>query len=154
MNIESLADYIAEFRIRVIDSGFKRDVQDFLQSLPNNQSNVIALREMADKLREGLEKIYGSDLPEALNRLFPTPKIRPFTEKNRLEEVSALASNKTIAQADFFTKLHQIVQLIQTELAQNEAEIVKIEGFIASYVEKDVKALSDARHALVWSDPG
>jgi hypothetical protein len=39
-------------------------------------------------------------------------------------------------------------------LAQNEAEIVKIEGFIASYVEKDVKALSDARHALVWSDPG
>ncbi len=149
MNIESLTDYIAEFRIRVIDSGFKRDVQDFLQSLPNSQSNIIALREIAEKLRDGLENIYGSDLPEALNRLFPTPKIRPFTEKDRLEEVSALASNKTIAQADFFAKLHQIVQQIQTELQQNEAEIAKIEGFIVSYVEKDVKALSDARHALV-----
>jgi hypothetical protein len=149
MNIESLADYISEFRIRVIDSGFKRDVQDFLQSLPNNQGNIIALREMAEKLCEGLAKIYTSDLPEALNRLFPTAKPRPFTEKNRLDEVAALASNKTIPQAEFFQKLNEIVQQIQAELQQNEAEIKKIELFISSYVEKDVKALSDAGYALV-----
>jgi hypothetical protein len=101
MNIESLADYISEFRIRVVDSGFKRDIQDFTQSLQGNQGNIIALREIAEKLRQGLDKIYSSDLPDALNKLFPTAKLRPFTEKNRLEEVTALVANKTIAQADF-----------------------------------------------------
>jgi len=149
MNIETLADYIAEFRIRVIDSGFKRDVTDFVQSVPPNQSNIIALREIAVKLRDGLEKIHGSDLPDALNKLFPTQKVRPFTEKNYLGDVTSLVGNKTIAQADFFTKLHALVQQIQAELQQNEAEIVKIEAFITSYVEKDVKQLSDTKHALV-----
>ena len=149
MNIESLADYMSEFRIRVVDSGFKRDVQDFVQSIPPNQSNIIALREIAVKLRDGLEKIQGSDLPDALNRLFPTQRIRPFTEKNYLNEVVNLHGNKTIAQSDFFSKLHTIVQQIHTELQQNEAEIVKIETFISSYVEKDVKQLSDDSHALI-----
>lgn len=149
MNIESLADCISEFRIRVIESGFKRDVHDFVQSLPSNQGNIITLRQIAVKLSEGLDKIYGSDLPDALNKLFPTQKVRPFTEKNRFEEVTALVGNRTIAQAEFFTKLFEIVQQIQSELQKNETEITKIEAFIVSYVEKDVKELSDTRHALV-----
>jgi hypothetical protein len=123
MNIETLAECISEFRIRVVDSGFKRDVQDYVQSLPQNGNNIIALREIAGKLRNGLQVIYGSDLPESLKRLFPTSRIRPFTEKDLLAEVTALIDNKTITLADFHSKLTVMVQQLQTDLQQNEAEI-------------------------------
>jgi hypothetical protein len=149
MNIETLAEYIEEFQIDIIASGFKRDVQDYVSSLPSNQANIVALREIAEKLREALKCIYASDLPDALDNLLPTKKARPFTEKNYLDEVQDLLRNKTIPQSDLFNKLHQIVQQLQTDLQQNEAEINRIKTFISSYVKEDSQKLTSAGHALI-----
>jgi len=77
VNIETLADHIEEFKAQVIASGFKRDVQDYVESLPNNQSNAVILREIASKTLNHLERIYASDLPEALSHLLPREKVKP-----------------------------------------------------------------------------
>src|SRR5882672_3648106 len=142
MNIETLAEYIAEFHRQVVDSGFRRDIEDYNASLPNNQSNIMMLRQMAEKLRAELQKLYSNELPAFLDKIFPTKQIRPFTEKNRLEELEAILDNKTIPQNEFFSKLHALVQPLFADVQTNEREISKIEAFLNAYVAKDVKQLT------------
>ena len=50
MNIALLQDYIDAFEREVIDSGFKRDLDDYASSLPASQSNIVALRDIAEKV--------------------------------------------------------------------------------------------------------
>ncbi|HEV2694544.1 MAG TPA: hypothetical protein VG347_16745 [Verrucomicrobiae bacterium] len=149
MNIQTIAEYIAEFNFRVVESGFLRDVTDFHDSLPNNQGNIIALRDIAEKLYAELKAIETSDLPEALLKLFPTSKIRPFTEKNRAAEVKALIENKTIPQNDFFNSLFDILTKLQTELQKNVVEIERINGFIGIYAQKEKEVLATGNKALI-----
>ena len=65
MNINTLKDYIDQFNAEIVESGFKRDLQDYVNSLPNNQNNIVVLREVANKILDKLNEIYNSDLPES-----------------------------------------------------------------------------------------
>ena len=61
MNIEVLQDNINTFTHEVVDSGFKRDLDDYQSSLPASQNNIVALREMAGKVQSVLDRLYDSD---------------------------------------------------------------------------------------------
>lgn len=149
MNIETIAENIALFRNLVIESGFKRDLRDYLDSLPNNQGNIIVLREVAGTLRNSLEKLYLSDLPDALKQLLVTKKVRPFTEKPFLANIEALLADKAIPQDKFFARLYEIVQSLHTELEGNEQELVKIEGFIKPFISSQIEKHTSEKKATI-----
>jgi hypothetical protein len=46
MNIEILHDHINEFKHEIIDSGFKRDIDDYTSSLPSVKNNIVSPRVM------------------------------------------------------------------------------------------------------------
>jgi len=50
MNINTLNDIIVQFETEIVNSGFKRYLQDYVNSLPNNQNNIVSLREIANKV--------------------------------------------------------------------------------------------------------
>lgn len=80
MNIQTLNECIQSYRELVVESGFKRDLDDYSSSLSSAQGNVLALREMAESIRNRLAIIYSSDLPQQLLLLLPKDEPRPFTE--------------------------------------------------------------------------
>ncbi len=59
MNIETLLEKINLFDQMVIESGFARDVEEYLTTIaqPGVQGNLVALKGIADDLIESLEKI-------------------------------------------------------------------------------------------------
>lgn len=148
MNINTLNDYIEQFETEIIESGFKRDIQDYIGSLPNNQNNIVSLREIAKNILEVLNKIYKSDLSENLEKLLPD-KIKPFTKTNFYEDLQNLINNKEIEQNIFFQKLSQIIAQLNKLIQVNIAEIEKIKQFIKPYISSQDKVLSADEKAIV-----
>ena len=80
MNINTLNEFIEDFRHQVVESGFKRDVTDYVSSLPSLEENIVSLRATATSVLGVLSSIHASDLPSALVQLFPSKKPIPFTK--------------------------------------------------------------------------
>ncbi len=148
MNISTLKDYIDQFKSEIIDSGFKRDLQDYVGSLPNNQNNIVILREVANKISAKLDEIYSSDLPENLEMLL-VEKVKPFTKTPYNENFKQLINDKEINQQNFFQKLNQLVTQLNNEIQQNIAEINKIEKFIEPYLETQEETLTAEERAII-----
>ena len=148
MNINTLKDYIDQFNSEIIDSGFKRDLQDYVGSLPNNQNNIVVLREVANKILAKLDEIYNSDLPENLKMLL-VEDIKPFTDTHFNEQFQELISDKEIDQAQFFQKLNKLVTQLNNTIQQNIAAVNIIEEFITPYLETQEDILTVEEKAII-----
>lgn len=143
MNIETLQEYINDFNNEIIDSGFKRDLGDYIASLPASQSNIVTLREISNKVLTQITKLYSGDLPNELDKLLPKGQIRPFTEVPFDEKLNDLIKNKEITQQEFFNQLTQTLTEIQNRIQQNITEINKIEEFLNPYSGSEIKRISE-----------
>ena len=133
----------------VVNSGFKRDLADYISSLPASQDSILALREIAGKLLSWLDRIYAGDLPDALAALLPNSELRPFTQFRTIKRFERLIADTEIPQDQFFARLRSELTTLQTEVDANAQEIAKIEAFISPYVTVDVSKLSDEESAIV-----
>ena len=149
MNIETINDYLTGFREQVVESGFLRDVNDFSTSGPNNQNNIVGLREIARNVFLHLERIHESDLPEALTRLFPTQVPVPFTAKGYFEKLKDLLDDKAVQQNAFFGSLQSILSSLQVDLTSNNEEVERIKKFIKPYTLDQQRTLSTEEKAIV-----
>lgn len=149
MNIEILKEHINAFTREMVDSGFKRDLSDYISSLPAAQNNIVALRDIAGKVLSTLDNIYTGDLPDGLNILLPKEQIRPFTEFPHDTKLRELVENTEIQQPDFFNQLTQFLNQLHKQLNQNITEINNIEQFIAPYIAEDVKRISENHFAII-----
>lgn len=148
MNINTLNDIIGQFETEIVNSGFKRDLQDYVSSLPNNQNNIVSLREIANKVLGKLDEVYNTDLPDNLIKLLPD-KIKPFTQTTFNENLRVIIDDKAIDLPNFFQKLNQILSQINNEIKKNIAEIEKIKVFIEPYVQSKEEELTTEDSAIV-----
>lgn len=149
MNIEILQEHIKTFTQDVIDSGFKRDLDDYTSSLPASQNNIVALREIAGKVLTTLEHLYDGDLPDGLSVLLPKKKIRPFTEVPHNENLRTLIENREIQQQVFFNQLSQFLNQLKQQIQQNISELENIRQFIVPYISEDVKSITKDQFAII-----
>ncbi len=149
MNIEILKEHINTFTREVVDSGFKRDLDDYISSLPAAQNNIVALRDIAEKVLSALEGIYTGDLQDDLSILLPKEQIRPFTEVPHDAKLRELVDNTEIQQPEFFNQLTQFLNQLKNQLNQNIVEIDNIGQFIAPYISEDVKRIAEDHFAII-----
>ena len=148
MNINTLAEIIDLFDSEIVATGFQRDIQDFINSLGNNQNNIVALREIADITFKRLNTIYGSDLPDLLKKLF-VDEVKPFTDYPHDTELNKLISDPEIQQPKFFQKLNQILSTLNSQIQQNLTEVKRISTFIDPYIETEVEFQTNEQKAIV-----
>lgn len=149
MNIEVLQEYINDFESEVVGSGFKRDLDDFVGSLPALQNNIVALRDIAGHVYSEIENIYSSDLPNELELLLPKEQIRPFTETPFDQNLIDIIQNKEIPQEGFFNQLSAILNKIQAKINKNIAEINNIKQFISPYITEGIERISEKDSAII-----
>ena len=149
MNIETLKQHADAFTREVVNSGFKRDLEDYIASIPASQNNILGLREIAGKLLSSIERIYAGDLPDALAALLPNPSARPFTESPHDKELQELLNNSEIPQQEFFNRLNSKLAQLKKQIDQNTSEITKIEQFLSPYVSVDISNLADDDLAII-----
>ena len=147
MNINSLNDCIEQFEIEIINSGFKRDIKDYINSFPQIQNNIIALRDVANKVHIKLDSIYKTDLADNLEKLL-AKKVKSFTKTNYNENFENLINDTEIPQAKFYQKLNQLLTQLHSEINLNSVEIDKIKKFIEPYLETQEETLTSEEKAI------
>jgi len=149
MNIETLLDNINLFNSLLYESGFKRDIQDYVASMPNNQSNIVTLREVAEKVKETLNKIYTSDLPEALKLVLPLKALRPFTETDHLKILSTLLDDKEVPLSEFYNKLNNLLTNLNTQIDSNKTKLDELSKQFQPYITQQKEIVSENKQAIL-----
>lgn len=153
MNTELLHSYITEFQSEVQQSGFRRDLSDFSQSLPASQSNIVGLREIAASLKKHLDRIYSSDLPRSLKALLPGSYGPPFTDTPFDQHLTQLCDDSDVELAQFFARLQKLINQLSSAVDRDNSQIEEIADFINPYRTTEPEANdgdTDATISLVF----
>ncbi|HEC64782.1 MAG TPA: hypothetical protein ENI23_05790 [bacterium] len=149
MNLQLMSDHIRYFTREIVESGFKRDIDDYLSSLPNHQSNIITLRDIATKVLNVLKRIYQSDLPDALQSVLPNEDLRPFTESPHYANIKKTVEDKQIELPEFYNQLNTYLTQLKSQLTKNEKALVTVQNFIAPYISKEAKHITAEGIAII-----
>jgi hypothetical protein len=148
MNINTLSEIVDSFNNEIVDSGFKRDLTDYLSSLSNNQNNIIGLRDIANKVSHKLELIYSGDLPDMIKKLFAN-NVKSFTSESHDNHILELLKDNEIALPNFYQKLHKLLTALNNQIELNTQEIIRLKTFIDPYVETQEEYQTDEQKAIV-----
>lgn len=153
MNVESILSKIALFKELVIDSGFKRDLQDYIAACQQAQNkNLVYMKDISSKVSRSLEEFVNYSLDTELGLILKDTN--PFTGLDSLKELNELDKDTEIDAAAYHTKIHGIMNRILQAINQNEGELNTDAEFLSKYTSKEtVKVDSEkAFMSLVFKD--
>ena len=149
MNLKLLSSYLAEVRKTIVDSGFKRDLTDYIASLPSNEDNIVTLRKMGSDVEHYLETIYNSDTPRYLKALIPDDLGQPFTNTDYLTKFHELLSDPSITQEGFYEILNADLTELSGEVDADLEALEALDNFIKPYISSCESNKSTGQGAIV-----
>ncbi len=148
MNIESLLNKIKIFNELVIDSGFKRDVTDYRQSIGQSQNqNLVFMKGLSDNIKTNLINFENNSLENELNGVLRDNE--PFTSQNTLEELNEIDEDKEIDGPQYFQKFNTILNKLQKSITANETELNTVKTTFDSYVSEQIDYEADEEQAVM-----
>lgn len=151
MNIQSLLERIELFEKLVIESGFKRDVEGFINSISpqQNRQNLQLFQDISDKLKAYLVEIYESDLPEHLASLLHNEKIKPFTDDNHLEKLNEIIDDKELPTDQFFSKLNNLLSNLKSQIEKNNTELSRLKSIFENFANFNQYEINNNENAII-----
>lgn len=148
MNIESLLNKIKIFKELIIDSGFKRDVIDYEQSIAQAQNqNLVFMKELSENIKKSLVYFENNSLNSELSSVLRENE--PFTSLNTLDDLEELDSNKEIDGYQYFQKFHSILSQLQHSIQQNELELNTVKTTFDKYTTEGDEYETDEEQAVM-----
>ena len=148
MNIESILDKINSFESLVIDSGLRRDVNDYIQSIQQSQNrNLVFMKDLATGLISRLENIEDNSLDSDLRIILKDTS--PFTELKTIDELNSLNEDNEIDAPDYFTKFNTILSQLYSAIESNKNELDQVEKLLSKYTTETSISKSDKEQALM-----
>lgn len=148
MNIESLLYKIKIFRELVIDSGFKRDIIDFKQSIAQAQNqNLVFMKGLSEKVIKNLTYFENNSLDSELNSVLRENE--SFTSLETLNELEELNSDTKIAGQQYYQRFNAILNRLQSSIQSNETELNNVKTTFDKYVSDDDEYDSEQEQAVM-----
>ena len=148
MNIESLLDKINLFKELVIESGFKRDVIDYKQSISQVQNqNLVFMKGLSDSIKHNLICFENNSLHSELTNVLRENE--PFTALNTLQELQELDSNMEIDGQQYFKQLNVILSKLQNAIQLDESELENVRTTFEKYVSDDEEYETNEEQAIM-----
>lgn len=148
MNIDSIINKIKLFQDMVIDSGFRRDLGDFVQSIqqPQNQ-NLIFMKGISDKIQTSFRDFENNSLDSELTNVIRDSE--PFTSRNVIATLQDLDSDESIEASAYFNGLHDLLNNLILSIDNNLSEINKVKEVFKKYVSDQTNFETENEQALV-----
>lgn len=148
MNIESILEKSALFNDLVIESGLKRDITDYHQSIqPAQNRNLVFMKGLSNKLINSLSIVENNSLANELKIILKSTV--PFTDSHSKEALEELDKNREVDANTYFTQFNQILTKLVQEITANENEINEIEKIFSNYITDTDSDTTDIQQALV-----
>lgn len=148
MNIDSILEKISLFNELVIESGFKRDIRDYRQSINQAQNqNLIFMKELSQKVIVSFDTFQDYSLNHELNIVLKDSN--PFTELEIIDKLTAMNNDAEIPANTYLQQFIQQLDLLIKESTSNEQEITAIEAMFSKYTSEVDSNISKEELALV-----
>lgn len=148
MNIESLLTKIELFEELVIDSGFKRDIIDYIQSIQQSQNrNLVFMKGLSEKIKTKFSLFEKNSLESELKYIIRDNE--PFTYSDTDEKLYELDSDNEIDGSQYFQRFNQLLNELKISIQENETEIDNVKSVFNKYTSKDDLVKSDGEQALM-----
>jgi len=148
MNIESLLHKIDLFNDLIIESGFRRDVQDYIQSIQQGQNqNLVFMKDLSAKVKLKLTECDNYGLETELQ--YVLRDAAPFTKLNTLGELEELDSNTEIDGNAYFAKFNQILSTLLQHIDWNKNELDALHVVFNKYVTEEKEFDAEQEQAIV-----
>jgi hypothetical protein len=153
MNIESLLNKINLFNELVIESGLKRDLEDYINAIAQSQNrNLVFMKDLSLKLKDFFINIENNSLNSELNIILKDNE--PFTSIEVLNEITELNEDPEILPDEYFQKFYNLLERINQLIISNNQEIESIEKIFNKYLinNKNSLIVEQALVSLVFKD--
>lgn len=153
MNIESILRKIDLFNELVIDSGFKRDIVDYRQSLNQSQNhNLIFMKDLSKKTLDYFVDFANNELDHELTIVLKNTL--PFTKLATEEKVMELDKNKEIPASSYVQQFVPILDQLIANITENENELNNLQTILSKYISVDssYKHEDQAFVSLIFKD--
>ena len=148
MNIESLINKIELFENLIFKSGFRRDVQDYINSIQQGQNqNLVFMKDLSQKVKSKLFECENFGLNSELNLALRDNS--PFTEVDTLSQLEELDSDIEIVANTYFQKFNQILDQLLQNIDENKKELDDVMGVFQKYVSEQTEYDSEDEQAIV-----
>lgn len=132
MNIESILQKSRLFKELVIDSGFKRDIDDFINSLQQGQNqNLVYMKDLSTRIISSLELFEENNLNKELEIILKDST--SFLNLNLKESLITLNENAEIDSRSFHVHFNKILTSLRNGISENEKAIDLIIDFCSKY---------------------
>jgi hypothetical protein len=138
MNIESILDKIYTFEELVIESGFQRDIVDWINALqyPHNR-NIAFMAPLVESTCEKLIEINNSSLSTDLDLILDENE--DFTSLNSLEKLDNLTKNTEITTEDYCRKFLHEIQQLEDRIQNNNEELESLKSILQRFIPESFK---------------
>jgi len=148
MNIESLISKIELFESLIIKSGFKRDVNDYLQSIQQGQNqNLVFMKDLSQKVKDKLIECEDYGLESELNAVLRDSK--PFTSLDTITKLEDLDNNIEIDGNNYFAHFSQILTQLIQNIDKNKTELDSVLQIFQKYVSIEKEYEFENEQAVV-----
>lgn len=148
MNIESLISKINLFETLIIKSGFKRDINDYLQSIQQGQNqNLVFMKDLSQKVKNKLIECENFGLESELNAVLRDSK--SFTALDTINKLEKLDNNTEIDGNSYYAEFSQIVTQLLQNLDKNKTELDSVLKIFKKYVSIEKEYEFENEQAVV-----
>jgi hypothetical protein len=148
MNIESLVSKIELFETLIVKSGFKRDINDYLQSIQQGQNqNLVFMKDLSQKVKNKLTECENFGLESELNSVLRDSK--PFTTFDTINKLEDLDNNTEIEGNNYFSKFSQILTQLIQNIDKNKTELDSVLKIFRKYVNIEKEYEFENEQAVV-----
>lgn len=151
MNINGMIQKINNFNASIVDTGFLRDIQEYINAIgqPQNSQNLLLLKDITTKTLQAFRDIMNSDIQSDLKKLIPTDPNVIFTKQQYLDSLEQLLANPQITTAEFHSQLTQILSTIRNEITNNQQSINNLKNMLIPYYEAESKLRAENNNAVI-----
>ncbi len=148
MNIESLVYKIDLFQKIIITSGFRRDIEDNIQSIQHGQNqNLAYMKDLSNKIKTQFNEFENYSLHDEISVVLKDTQ--PFTNLNSKVQLDEIDSDSEIAAPVYFQKFNQILHQLLQRIDQNNGELTQIRAVFSKYVDSSDELESADNQAIV-----
>ncbi len=137
MTIRKLIELIDLVKSVLQNNGLVQKLNDYLVTIQNNQSNLVLLREIQDKLIQDLESLQETDVFSALDKILLTNENRPFYKDEFLQQLQNLKAQNIADPGSQFNSLNVIISSLITRVNQNIGGIDKFRNSLSPFMDRD-----------------
>ena len=154
MNINSMIIKINNFNELIVESGFLRDIQEFIKTIsqPQNSQNIVLLKDITNKILEQLTLIQESDLPDDLNKLLPKENTNTLKPQDNILILNELLSDTQVNTAQYHERLTKELNNLKTQVLENQQEINNLYNILLPYYEKEREISEKAVISFIFKD--